>query len=289
MSPTVNTDPIMKMYSVNGELVPVSEAHLHVSDLGLLRGYAVFDYFRVVRSQPLFINDYLARFKRSVELLHLDLPVSLGELKRQIHALIEANGVPNAGMQLLLTGGYTPDGFTPAAPNLLMLERPLKLPDERIYKEGANLITHDYTRDIPEAKTTNYAVAINLLPRQRELNAVDVLYHHGGFVFETARSNIFVVRGGKVMTPGDKVLKGVTRKQVLELARRHYEVLETPLTLDEVYSADEVFITSTIKGVMPIVKIEDKVIGESVPGKVTQHLLDLFATHVDDYLAALAT
>ena len=276
----------MDYYSVNGEIVPVAEARLGVNDLGLLRGYGVFDYFRVVRGTPLFIDDYLARFERSVNLLNLDLPLTLAELKRHVHDLVEANGASEAGLRLLLTGGYSPDGFTPAEPNLVVLEHPLKKPDAELYERGSNLTVHEYVRDIPEVKTTNYAVAIQQLPQQRAANAIDVLYHQNGQVSETSRSNVFVVKEGAVMTPGERILKGVTRKQVLYLARQRFEVLETEVTLDDVYSADEVFITSSVKGVMPIVKVGENVIGSGQPGDVVRQLMEAFEAHVEDYLAA---
>ena len=279
----------IRFYNVNGEVLPAGEARMHVSDLGLLRGYGVFDYFRVLNFTPLFIEDYLARFERSASCLHLSLPVSLSSLERQIHDLIQANGVPDAGVQLLLTGGYTPDGFTPAEPNLLILERPLKAPDPGLYNNGARLITFEYRRDIPAAKTTNYAVAISLLPRQRAADAVDVLYHRDGTVTETARSNVFVVRDGTVVTPKENILRGVTRKQVLELARKHYEVLETQVSLQDVLNAEEVFITSTLKGVMPIVSVEGKPIGDGKPGPVARHLSELFEAHVENYLSVAAS
>ena len=276
----------MEYYSVNGEIVPVAQARLGAADLGLLRGYGVFDYFRVVRGTPLFIDDYLARFERSVNLLNMELPVTLAELKRHIHELIEANSASEAGVRLLLTGGYSPDGFTPAEPNLVVLEHPLTPPDEERYRRGSNLTVYEYVRDIPEVKTTNYAVAIQQLPQQRAADAIDVLYHQQGRVSETSRSNIFIVKAGVILTPGERILRGITRKQILHLARERFEVQETEITLEDVYSADEVFITSSVKGVMPIVKVGESVIGSGQPGDVSRQLVKAFAAHVEDYLVA---
>ena len=276
----------MDYYSVNGEIVPVAQARLGVSDLGLLRGYGVFDFFRVVRGMPLFIDDYLARFERSVNLLNLDLPVTLAELKKHVHNLIEANGATEAGVRLLLTGGYSADGFTPAEPNLVVLEHPFKRPDAKLYERGSNLTLYEYVRDIPEVKTTNYAVAIQQLPQQRAANAIDVLYHQNGCVSETSRSNIFIAKKGAILTPGERILKGITRRQILHLARERFEVRETEVTLKDIYNADEVFITSSVKGVMPIVKVGENVIGSGEPGDVSRQLMQAFEVHVEDYLTA---
>lgn len=276
----------MKMTMLNGSPTPADEASLNVNDLGLLRGYAAFDYFRVVKGVPLFIEDYLERFEHSVARLNLALPFSTSELRRQVFELIALNEVSDAGMKLLVTGGYTPDGYTPAEPNLLMMTSSYKKPDERLYTEGATLIAHEYVRDIPEVKTTNYAVAISLLPRQRELGAVDILYHQNGFISETARSSIFMVKEGTVYTPGKRILKGVTRKQILGLAKQHYDVLETEIRLADLEQADEVFLTSSIKGVMPIVRVEGATIAAGQPGQVAKHLMDLFVAHVANYVEA---
>lgn len=275
-------------YTVNGEMLPAAEASVHVSDLGLLRGYAVFDYFRVLNFTPLFIEDYLARFERSARCLNLELPYGAADLKAYIDALVRANALPDAGVQLLLTGGCAPDGFTPTEPNLLILERPLTPLEPARYETGAKLIACDYRRDIPEAKTTNYAVAIQLLPRQRQAGAIDVLYHRDGVVTETARSNAFVVRDGALLTPKENILPGVTRKQILDLAGEHYETLETEVGFQDVLSAEEVFITSTLKGVLPIVSVEGHAIGSGTPGAVAQHLGKLFEARVEAYVSVVS-
>lgn len=279
----------MQYYSINGELLPADEARLHVSDLGLLRGYGVFDYFRVLGFTPLFIEDYLARFERSARLLNLELPSGPTDLKRQIDALVRANEVPDARVQLLLTGGYAPDGFTPTEPNLLILERFLKPLDPTLYQDGAKLIVYEYRRDIPAAKTTNYTVAIHLLPRQQQAGAVDVLYYRDGVVTETARSNVFIVKDGTLLTPQQNILEGVTRKQILKLARKHYEVTEAELSLQDVLDAEEVFITSTLKGVLPIISVEGNIISSGNPGEVARHLGELFEAHVEDYLSVTSS
>jgi D-alanine transaminase/branched-chain amino acid aminotransferase len=277
----------MQYVIVNGETVSASEASLRVTDLGLLRGYAVFDYFRVLKGTPLFLEDYLSRFENSVRHLGYALPVSRGQLEAQVQLLIASNRLDDAGVQLLLTGGYSEDGFTPAAPNLVLLARPLKPLGATLYSDGARLITHQYRRDIPEAKTTNYAVAIHLLPKQREFGAIDVLYHNGEVIYETARSNIFVLRrDGVLVTPKRDVLPGITRKHVLNLARALTKVEETDVYLSELQSAQEVFITSSLKGVMPITHIDAQPVADGKVGRLSQTLKARFEAHVHDYLSA---
>ena len=279
----------MNQVMIDGRLVPAAEARLGVSDLGLLRGYAVFDFFRVLRGKPLFVQDYLRRFQNSARLLGLEPPFDLASLEAQVHRFIQANDLQDAGLHLLLTGGDSPDGFTPGAPTLVLQARALKPSPPEVYRQGAKLISHAYARDIPEAKTTNYCVALALFPQQREAGAVDILFHRDGLVSETARSNVFIVQGGVLRTPENGVLPGVTRKQLLELAREHGPLELGPVQLEDVFAADEVFITSSLKGVMPIVALDGKSLGDGQPGPLTRHLMRAFAERVEAYLGAGVT
>ena len=226
----------MKFFAVNGEVTPVDKAQLHVSDLAFLRGYGLFDFFRVKGGVPLFLEDYLARFYRSAELLGLDVPLPKSELEALIFKLLEANGEPDTNVRLLLTGGYSDDGFTPAEPNLAVLQHERKDYDPKLFEQGAKLITHEYVRDLPEVKSINYATAVRLIPAMKRADAIEVLYHSNGRVAETSRANIFIVnQAGTLVTPAEDILAGITRKRMLELAETEVETRD--ITLEEVRSA----------------------------------------------------
>ncbi|WP_280938750.1 aminotransferase class IV [Meiothermus taiwanensis] len=110
----------MKYASINGTIIEHDKASLHISDLGLRRGYAVFEFFRVLRGVPVFLEDHLERFERSARLLELTPPFGREKLEALIRELIELNDLREAGLQMLLTGGYSPDAFTPGPPNLII-------------------------------------------------------------------------------------------------------------------------------------------------------------------------
>ena len=278
----------MQFSMVNGDIVRTSEAHLHVSDLALLRGYGLFDFFRVEEGVPLFLEDYLARFYRSAERLHLDVPVTKDELEDLISKLLDANGEGDTNVRLLLTGGYSDDGFTPAEPNLVALQHARKDYDPRLFDEGAALITHEYVRDLPEVKSINYAAAVRLIPEMQRADAIEVLYHDAGKVAETSRANVFIVtQEGALVTPAEGILEGITRKRILELAEMQVETRQ--VSLDEVLGAKEVFITSTTKGAMPISKIDGHVIGNGRAGNVTKRLGERFAERAASYVKAHRT
>lgn len=281
---------MIKYYSVNGELVPKEQAHLNVSDLAILRGYGLFDFFLVKKGQPLFFDDYLDRFFRSAKFLHLEVPFSREALRGQIMQVIRANGQQEAGLKLVLTGGYSGDGYSPAAPNLVIVQSPLPVYPATKFEDGVKLMLHEYHRTLPNAKSINYIMGINLLPQMRAAGAEDVLFQFDGHIYETTRANFFIVHADDtIVTPGEGILAGVTRKKTLEIARRHYRVEERTLALEELKTAREAFITSSTKSIMPVVQVDDIRIGNGRPGAVTQHLMKILEEEVGQYLAQPAT
>jgi D-alanine transaminase/branched-chain amino acid aminotransferase len=268
-------------HSVDLEFLAAEDATVHVTDLGLRRGFAAFDFFRLADGRPVFLEDHLDRFERTIRMLGLRLPVERERLRTHLFELIARNGRSEAGLQLFLTGGYADDGFTPARPNLIVVVTEIfEQPPER-YAEGAKLILHRYQRDLPEAKTTNYSTAIRLIPTMKAAHAVDALYHDGSRLLETTRSNLFVVdASGHLVTPGRDVLEGVTRENVLRALEGEIDVDFRDVDMGELPAIEEAFITSTTKGVMPVRQIGDTVIGAGLPVPITGRVRERFAAHV---------
>ncbi len=272
---------------INGELVDASTASLKVNDLSLLRGYGAFDYFLVREGIPVFAEDHIERFFASANFLRLEIPFDPNTMSKQVRQVIAANGLPEAGIRLLLTGGYVLDSYTPIAPNILILQHPyVPYPAEK-YRSGIKMMTYEYVRDMPEIKTTHYTMGIWLLDKLKAANASDVLYHKNGKVSESARSNFFIVDADdKLITPNDNVLKGITRKHLLSLVQNHYQVEIRPLRSDELPQAKEAFICSTIKEILPVTQIDDFKIGDGRPGPITLALLDQFRQYKKSYIAS---
>lgn len=269
---------------LNREIIPLEKAFLHVSDLSIHRGYGVFDFFKIKDGHPFFLPDYLDRFFHSAQLMRLAPLRTKDELKSVIYKLIEKNNIPESGIKLILTGGYSEDGYQPGTPNLIITQHPLSLPGRDQVEKGIKVITWDYVRELPEAKTINYTMGIWLTDKIRQHQAADVLYHRNGIVSEFPRCNFFIVKhDNTVVTAAGNVLPGVTRKNILRLAGKRYQARESVVTLDEVFSAKEAFLTSTTKRIVPIVQIDDKVIGNGRPGDVSLSLLDdLVALELED-------
>lgn len=276
-----------KYVILNGELTLEQDAKIHVSDLGLRRGYAVFEFFRVMRGIPLFFEDHLVRFQRSVELLGLEPPWSLEQIRQFVSQLVEANGLREAGVQLVLTGGYSPDIFTPTTPNLIIAETEVKPYPAEQYERGVKVITQLNVRELPEAKTTDYLMAVRLIPRMRSEGAVEVLYHDGRRMLEGARSGLGIVTSeGVLVTAGSTVLESITRRRLLGAARGLLPIEERDIGLEEFFTAPEIFILSSTRGVMPVTRVDDRPVGTGEVGPHTRRLMQVFQAHVEEYLMA---
>jgi D-alanine transaminase/branched-chain amino acid aminotransferase len=260
---------------VRGQLLPVSEALLHVSDLAFQRGYGIFDFFKISDGHPFFLNDHLDRFFESARILKLQVPQHRNEIEQGIHQLITRNDMPSSGIKLILTGGYSSDGYQPAESNLVMTQHALKLPSREQLEKGVSIITYPYFKEFPAAKSINYMMGIWLLDVLQQERAADVLYYHDEIVSEFPRSNIFMVdHAGTLLTPSRNILKGVTRKNVIAVASRSMTVLEKDITRDDLYSAKEVFLTSTTKRIVPVVEVDHREIANGKPGPIALSLLE---------------
>lgn len=275
----------MLKYILNDQIIDQDKAFIHVSDLALLRGYGVFDFFRLVGLQPLYFNDHIERFYTSADTLRLKCPIGRKRLKSMILEIISENQIHNSGIRVVLTGGESATGYSLGEPTLFVINEAINpLPKENFTK-GIKLITHEYMRDLPEVKSINYLMGVFKLPELKEAGAHDLLFHWDGKISEVTRSNFFIVdQQDNIITTGNGVLKGVNRKHVLSMAKEHFDVVERDLFLPELSTAKEAFITGTTKKVMPVHQIDDMLIGDGKPGPITMKLQQLYEKYISDYL-----
>jgi D-alanine transaminase/branched-chain amino acid aminotransferase len=278
------TTPAPRWAILDGQRVPHDAATVHASDLGLRRGYAVFEAFRAEQGVPLFLEDHLARLARSANAVGLPLPRGTDGVDADVHALIDANGAGVTAAHVLLTGGPSDDGITFRTPTIVVTT--LDVGPRATAPTGARLITHEHTRQFPEAKTTNYLTLMRLAPAMRAAGAIDVLYHDGVHAAECSRSALAIVQDGTLVTRRDGVLASVSMKQLLAVARERMPVEERAITLAELHAADEVITTGSVRGVVPVVAIDGRQVGDGGVGPHAQALFAAFAAHVDRYVAA---
>jgi branched-chain amino acid aminotransferase len=234
--------------------MPVADAKLNINDLALLRGYGIFDFFRVIDGKPIFLDDYLDRFENSMKGLGLTTDYSRPYLTDHIYELIRLNPHPLLGIKMVCTGGYAFDGYTPTTSNLFMLARPFTF---HPYDQGLKLMTVNHQRELCQVKSINYLTPISLLPKMKAIGADDVLYYNDGYITESSRSNIFIIKNGVLITPALGMLHGVTRKRILEFAHEIMPVEVRQVSLEEVYTADEVFLSASTKRISPVAGIDD--------------------------------
>jgi branched-chain amino acid aminotransferase len=274
---------------LNHSIISIESARIGVRDLSLLRGYGIFDYLRTHQGKPLFLTEYLQRFYSSAEKMGLKIPLNISEIPSIIEELLQRNKFEESGIRLVLTGGESNDAFHPGTPNFYILVEPFHHPSQSDYEHGIKVLSKEYGRFMPEIKTTNYLPVVYFRDELKEQNAVDVLYHQGGQVTELSRCNLFYVKNGIVLTNEVGILKGVTRKKVIEIIEKHFPLEITSFTLKDLYEADEVFLTSTTKKVMPITQIDQQKISSGEVGKISRELYEMFWKLCDAHVDQLTT
>jgi branched-chain amino acid aminotransferase len=261
-----------KFTIVNQEFLPAETASVLITDLAIQRGYGIFDFFKTIDGRPIFLEDHLDRFYNSAAAMRLPVDLNREELKTLLLQLIEKNSIADSGIRITLTGGYSPDGYAIAKPNMIITQTEMVL-SKQISLDGISLITHQYQRQLSHAKTLDYLMAVWLQPIIKEKGADDVLYHNNGIVSECPRANFFIIdQSGHIVTTRDNLLKGIIRKHVLEIADGLNLLQHRDITLDDLKNCKEAFITSSTKNILPVTKIDGRVIGDGYAGPVSKLL-----------------
>lgn len=277
---------------VDGAFIPEEKAYVSALDLGILRGYGIFDYVQIYQGKAFHLQDHLERFKWSAEQVELSLPVSLSELTHLVDELLAKNPSIDAGVRLLLTGGPSgQDQLLPEeAPSLILLFHPYQAPPERYYNKGMKAITTNLLRIIPGVKTTNYMPAIFAMNKAKKMGFDDAIYlNDRQELLEGSISNAFFFKEGKLITSdSNSIVKGVTRAILLRLAADHFPIEFRSLPLSEVSSCQEAFLCSSRKEVAPLVQIDNMIIGSGTPGPLSTKLRALFQDYITHYFADLA-
>lgn len=283
--------------NLDGDLVAPEAARVSVFDRGFLYGDSVYEVVRTYCGRPFELPAHLARLAHSAERIGLAPKWDAGRIGREIERTLAAarggdvadpEAAPwNAGeryIRTVMTRGAGEIGLDPALavdPVALVIVQPLRGPPARAYAEGVGAAIVGVRRPSrravdPSAKTGAHLAHVLALKEAREAGAHEaLLLDEGGFVTEGSSSNVFAVAGGCVRTPplAAAILEGVTRGVVLRIARETgVPVMEEPLRPEDLESADEVFITSTIREIVPVARLGARPVGSGRPGPVTQRL-----------------
>ena len=279
----------MVYHFVNSSFVEDQEATFSPFDLGLLRGYGVFDYVQLYQGKPFHLDNHLERLNWSATQMDLPLPMSMDEIKNLVLQLIDKNTAVDAGLRFLITGGLCGKEFLLPANHstLSILFHPFQPHPRWYYEKGMSVITFHPERSYPCVKVTNYTHAILAMKKADKALVDDAIYLNSSKeLLEATTSNLFFLKKGKWITArDDQVVNGVTRNILLKLVGSNYPIEFRALRLDEIDTCDEAFLCSSVKDVIPVVKIDDKKIGTGLPGIHTTKLRSMFHKYLDEYFS----
>ncbi len=276
---------------INGELVPKSQAKVSVFDHGFLYGDGVFEGIRSYSGKVFMLDEHLDRLYESAKSIWLTIPMTKEQMKEAILQTLRANKLRDAYIRVIVSRGEGDLGLDPRKcpkPNVIIITDRIELFPEELYECGIEMVTVSVRRNSPQAlnpniKSLNYLN--NILAKIEAINAgkpEGLMLTLDGYVAEGTGENIFIVKRKELFTPPAYmgILKGITRQVVMNLAREMgYPVHETVLTLHDVYTADECFITGTAAEIVPVVKLDGRTIGEGVPGPITKALIQKFRAY----------
>ncbi|HLA85721.1 MAG TPA: branched-chain-amino-acid transaminase [Thermoguttaceae bacterium] len=273
---------------INGQLVDQQDAKVSVYDHGFLYGDGVFEGIRSYGGRVFRLSEHLDRLWDSAKAIWLTIPCTKEQMTEAVEATLAANGIKDGYIRLVVTRGVGTLGLDPnkcSHPQIIIIADKIALYPPEYYENGLEIVTASTVRTQPAAlspriKSLNYLN--NILAKIEGLQAGCIealMLNHKGEVAECTGDNIFVLQAGQLLTPPKDagILAGITRDAVIGLARESgIEVHETALTRHDVYVADECFLTGTAAEVIPVVKVDDRQIGDGRPGPVTRNLMSLF-------------
>jgi branched-chain amino acid aminotransferase len=281
----------MKIY-LDGKLVSREDAKISVFDHGLLYGDGVFEGIRFYSGKIFMIDAHVRRLYDSAKAIRLQIPMSPEKMKEALVETMKANNMVDGYIRLVVTRGEGCLGVSPTTcknPSVIIIVDTISLYPAEMYEKGMAVITSSMVRNHPNAvspkvKSLNYLN--NILAKIEAIDAgvpEAILFNHIGYVAECTGDNVFVVRDGELQTPPPEagILEGVTRGVVIKLAKEHgIPFAEKNLTRYDLYTADECFFSGTAAEVIPVTKIDNRLIGGEKVGPITHKLIDAFKKFV---------
>jgi branched-chain amino acid aminotransferase len=274
----------MKIY-LDGKLCSERDAKVSVFDHGLLYGDGVFEGIRAYHGRVFKLKEHIDRLFYSAKAILLDIPLSHDEICRATIATIRANKLRDCYVRLIVTRGVGTLGLNPRScrrPSVIIIAGKIQVYPPKLYARGMDIVTVPTVRNLhsavnPAIKSLNYLN--NILGKIEANNAgveEAVMLNSEGFVSECTADNLFIIKNGVLLTPPlyAGALYGVTRGTVMELAEQSgMKVVETNLTRYDLFNADECFLTGTGAEIMPVIKIDGRVIGSGKPGVLSRKLI----------------
>ncbi len=290
----------MRWIYLNGELVQQETATVSALDRGLLYGYGLFETMRSYGGRVFRLEGHYQRLRDGAACLAMAVPLSLRDLNEAVDAVLERNMLTDAYVRLTLTAGASPVAGTSGAAGdatMMLLAAPLTDYPPDLYRRGMaavfSAVRRNETSPLSGIKSLNYLD--NLLAREdaRRRGADEaILLNTRGLVAEGSASNVFLVRGNKLITPGIQsgALSGITRRAVLELATAAgLEAVESEVEPSAFKDAAEAFLTNSVMEIMPLTRLDDRPVGSGRVGPASERLRHLYQETVLQETAAART
>ncbi len=277
----------MKVF-LDGELVDKDDAKISVFDHGLLYGDGVFEGIRAYNGRVFKLREHVERLFYSAKAIMLNISMTADDICKAVVETCKANGIHDGYIRLVVTRGAGTLGLSPFKcpnPSIFIIADHIQLYPEKLYTEGMDLITVPTTRNHqnavnPAIKSLNYLN--NILAKIEALNSgyeEAIMLNSQGFVAECTGDNIFIIKGKSMMTPPLEAgaLYGITRQTAIDIAQSMGLVVTEPnISRYDIYNADECFLTGTAAEVMPVVKLDGRVIGDGNPGSYTKSIVEKY-------------
>ncbi len=277
----------MKIY-IDGKYYDRADAKISVFDHGLLYGDGVFEGIRIYNGRVFKLKDHIARLYMSAKAILLEIPMTKDEMENAVLYTVIKNKKKNGYIRLIVTRGEGQLGIDPASckkATVIIIVSDIQLYPDEYYKNGIEIITASSRRipsDCldPRIKSLNYLNNIMAKLEARQAGCLEaVMLNKEGFVAECTGDNIFVVKGVELFTPAPYhgALDGISMRTVMEIAETlGIKTHETTLTRYDLYNANECFMTGTGAEIIPVIKIDGRIIGKGKPGEITGKLIDAF-------------
>jgi branched-chain amino acid aminotransferase len=277
----------MKIY-IDGKFLDPKDAKISVFDHGLLYGDGVFEGIRAYNGRVFKLREHIDRLFCSAKAILLTLPRSHAEITEAVLASCRMNRIRDGYVRLVVTRGVGSLGLNPRScrnPSLIVIADKIQLYPQEFYIQGMDIVTVATTRNLhsalnPAIKSLNY---LNNILAKIEANQAGceeaIMLNAEGFVAEGTGDNVFIVRGNELLTPplSAGALYGITRGVTMQLGRAAgLQVAEATLTRYDLFNADEMFLTGTGAEVVPVVKMDGRLIGSGKPGPITGDLMKRF-------------
>lgn len=281
----------MKIY-LDGKFVDAADAKISVFDHGLLYGDGVFEGIRLYGGNIFRLEEHLERLEYSARAIMLDLPHSRAELSEITCETCRQNGLTDAYIRLVVTRGVGDLGLAPwtcPKPSVFVIASKISLYPQEYYENGLAIVTVPTRRINPAAlpptvKSLNYLNNILGKIEAKQFGALEaIMLNDQGYVAECTADNVFIVHKGEIITPAASqgALKGITRDTVVDIAKEfNIPIRETNMTRYDVWCSDECFLTGSGAEVIPVVKLDGRVIGSGKPGEITRKVLASFRRRV---------